>query len=261
MTNVFKKAVASSLLITASLFATCPDWEASSSYGAGDKISYNGSSYVALRDVPTNTPPTTADNGWFWDTTTETCDNNVVVTADTYIVKVNNKFSTMPRSFFMDQTGVDLKRDHPTGGNATTKVGYDYVSLKDSTYHELDETVLSSGEIKVRFKNNGTTFEKATTVTPEGLSIKSSPVSGGSYTGNKVNLSNQTGMATVEPGKVVVSTSFGQTTVSDNGITTDKAVVSGTVETGRLVLNGVDVFAKIAALEARIAELEAQLSK
>lgn len=260
MTNVCLKAVAISLfLFTASLFATCPDWEASSSYEVGEKISYNGSLFVALRDVPANTPPTTADNGWFWDETTEPCDNNVVVTADTYIVKVNNKFSTMPRSFSMDQTGINLKRDHPTGGNGTTNVGYDYVSLMDSTYHELDETALTSGEIRVRFKNNHTSFEKATTVNPDGIYIKGSPISGASYTGQKASVSNNVGTATMEPGKVEVGTSFGITTVSDHGITTDKAVVSNSVETERLVVNGVDVLAKITALEARIAELEAQL--
>lgn len=260
MKNLCTKAVTIfTFLISVSLFATCPDWNETTAYEEGAKISYDGDLYVAQRDVPANTPPATSDNGWFWGVTDEPCNDKVVVTADTYVVKVYNKFTTIVRSFFIDQTGINLKMDHPTGGSATTKVGYDNISIMDSSYRELDETELSSGEIKVRFKNNGTTYEKYTKVTPDGVVILSSPVSAASYGGHEMSLASNMGETKVKPGEMVLHTSFGQTTVSDHGVTTDKGIVSGYVTTDNLTVNGENVLAKIAALEARIAELEAQL--
>lgn len=264
MTKVFTKTITLAiLLLSVSLFATCPEWVAAESYETGDKISYNGDLYVAMRAVPSNTPPATSDNGWFWQATTEACDSTVTVIADEYIVKINNKFSTMPRTFTMDQSGVNLKRDHPTGGNVTSKVAFGTVSVMDSTYHVLDESSLTPTEVKVRFKSNGSQYEKYTKVTADGVSIVNSPVSGGSFTGTKIDMSNQSGTATIEPGQLTVSTSFGQTIVNDNGVRTDKAIVSGTVETGlvkaqAIELNNENLLAIIAELEARIAALENQ---
>lgn len=51
-------------LFTTSVFAEYAEWVNSKTYNAGDSISYNGSCYVAIRDVFQNTPPI---DDWFWN--------------------------------------------------------------------------------------------------------------------------------------------------------------------------------------------------
>lgn len=52
------------------------EWVSDKTYSAGDTVLYNGSIFVAEREVTLNTPPVDTDQGWFWVAPTTTPPQN-----------------------------------------------------------------------------------------------------------------------------------------------------------------------------------------
>lgn len=154
------------LLVAKTTFAACPEWDANTLYAEGEKTSYNGHDYVAVREIPLNTPPKPADNGWFWVESAEGCDNSVKLEADAFEV-------TFPEHAhertILDKEGLEVAFDAVEGltyrgstissnkievtysdkiDTGTTTIGTGYITLK-SGYHgyDLQETTIYGDEI------------------------------------------------------------------------------------------------------------------
>lgn len=106
----------------------CPQWENENVYNEGDKISFEGLIYEAVRTIPVNTPPIISDNGWFWIESNETCSDAIISEANSFEVIIENKVPTV-RTVKMDSSGINIKEVKNGGGGTSSQMGYDFISV------------------------------------------------------------------------------------------------------------------------------------
>ncbi len=106
----------------------CPNWESDNVYNEGDKISFEGINYEAVRVIPINTPPIVSDNGWFWVETNDSCNEIITSEANSFEVLIDNEANS-ERTVKMDSSGISVRKRKYSGGGTSSKMGYDYISV------------------------------------------------------------------------------------------------------------------------------------
>ncbi len=238
-----KKTVAALSLVLAMTHAAfgTSAWSADQSYNEGDKIVYQGTYYEAAR-TSTNTPPQTSDNSWFWvETTAEAAATPTTVVADKFSVDFG-RFSNN-NQISLSNLGAEFNYFPPVGGSENAKISAYGIDMSEASTTDTTTTNLTSGKIVLNANVIG-----ATGRVNESTVIDASSITTGSIDADKIVMTEQFGGAELSAaGGLQITSSFGNVTVNDHGITTDK----------NIIVSGVNLLQKLAVLEARIAELEA----